>query len=72
MKATIAEYPMIGDVEAKPWAVRVAPQPKASVVTKTAAPATTWLARSVVIASGGAMIYVLVCHGQIFQNYLQW
>jgi hypothetical protein len=71
MTTAIAQSPFISDSVIQPRQ-KVAQVRRPAAAAKSKAQVTGYAAKSVVILSGMAMMYVLINHGQIFQNYLQW
>jgi hypothetical protein len=67
MKAAIAEYPVLPNVEIRPF-TQTAKQARPVSRAQVTAHVTKLL---VVLASVG-MMYGLINYGRIFENYLQW
>ena len=71
MNEAIAQCPILSEVETPS-------RQQAQSVSRTAAAAKTesltaiYTAKAIVIVSGIAMMYLVINHGQIFKNYLQW
>ena len=71
MKAAIAQCPMISEAETQPRQ-EATPVSQPAISAKSNAQAIAYAAKSIVIVSGISMMYFLINHGRIFQNYLQW
>jgi len=73
MKAAIAQCPIITEVENQPRARQeVCVAPPQSVFVESNTKAVAYTAKSIVILAGVTMMFCLINHGRIFQNYLQW
>lgn len=73
MKAAIAQYPILSEVEVsrQPSAQR-RPQAAAEARPQDRQLAVAYVCKTAVVLSGVTMIYCLVSYGRIFQSYLQW
>lgn len=72
MKAAIAQCPIVTETETQPRQQSVVAVPPQSVFVTANAKTTEYIAKSIVIISGAAMMFCLINYGRIFKNYLQW
>jgi hypothetical protein len=75
MKFALAHSSVSADVDSQSWnmpAVESQQKPAAVSCPIKKKQQTSNAARAVVVLSCLAMLYVLVSHGRIFANYLQW
>jgi hypothetical protein len=67
MKAAIAQYPVIADIEVQPRTKVVNPARPMSRAEVMA-----YVTKGVVVLASVGMMYGVITYGRIFENYLQW